>query len=63
MSNEAQIATGVGEDFEPAQDMVISKFDTLKVVADPTRLRILEVLIDQPLTVKQVARKLDIAPT
>jgi len=63
MSNEAQIVQSVGEDFEPAPEMVVSNFDTLKVVADPTRLRILEVLIEQPLTVKQVARKLEIAPT
>src|SRR6266513_2118828 len=63
MCKEAQIAQSVGEDFEPAPEMVVSNFDTLKVVADPTRLRILEVLIEQPLTVKQVARKLEIAPT
>jgi DNA-binding transcriptional ArsR family regulator len=63
MSNDVQIAPGVGEDFEPAEEMIVSNFDTLKVIADPTRLRILEVLIEQPLTVKQVARKLEIAPT
>src|SRR6266699_2543948 len=63
MSNGVQIPKGVDEEFEPAQEMVISNFDTLKVAADPVRLRIMEVLIDNPLTVKQVARKLESAPT
>ena len=29
MSNEAQIAQSVGEEFEPAQEMVVSNLDTL----------------------------------
>src|SRR5689334_5448431 len=63
MSNEAQIDPIVGEDFEPEQVMTIDDLETLKVAADPTRLRILEVLAEKPLTVKQVARKLDTTPT
>jgi DNA-binding transcriptional ArsR family regulator len=63
MSNEVQIEPASGEDFEPEQVMTISDLETLKVAADPTRLRILEVLTEKPLTVKQVARKLDTTPT
>jgi DNA-binding transcriptional ArsR family regulator len=63
MSNELQIGEIAGEDFEPAQQMTISNLETLKVAADPTRLRILEILTEKPLTVKQVAHKLDTTPT
>lgn len=63
MSNELQMGEIAGEDFEPAQQMTISNLETLKVAADPTRLRILEILTEKPLTVKQVARKLDTTPT
>jgi len=63
MSNELQIGGITGEDFEPAQQMTIANLETLKVAADPTRLRILEILAEKPLTVKQVARKLDTTPT
>jgi len=63
MSNELQIGEIAGEEFEPAQQMTISNLETLKVAADPTRLRILEILTEKPLTVKQVASKLDTTPT
>jgi len=63
MSNELQMGEIAGEKFEPAQQMTISNLETLKVAADPTRLRILEILTEKPLTVKQVAHKLDTTPT
>jgi DNA-binding transcriptional ArsR family regulator len=63
MPNDLQIGQQADTEFEPAQQMTISSLETLKVAADPTRLRILEVLTEKPLTVKQVARKLDTSPT
>nr|AIA16161.1 Helix-turn-helix domain protein [uncultured bacterium] len=53
----------VGEEFEPEKEFVLDSLEALKVTADPTRLRVLESLVEQPLTVKEVAKKLDIAPT
>lgn len=48
---------------QPKQEpiFIIRDLDTLKVIADPLRTQILEVLILQPLTVKQVAEKLGLA--
>jgi DNA-binding transcriptional ArsR family regulator len=63
MPNELQIDAVTGEEFAPAHEMTISSLETLKVAADPTRLRILEILTEKPLTVKQVARRLDTTPT
>lgn len=48
--------------FTPAERLIIKDLETLKVLADPLRLRILELLI-QPGTVKQIAEKLDMPPT
>ncbi len=49
-------------DFIPADVLTIEELDTLKVLADPLRLRIRE-LMQKPTTVKIVAEKLDIPPT
>lgn len=54
--------TPISEKFKPAEEFVISDLETLKVVADPLRLSILEFL-SKPGTVKQVAEKLDMPPT
>jgi DNA-binding transcriptional ArsR family regulator len=43
--------------------LTISDLDTLKVVADPLRLEIFELLRVEPRTVKDVAAALDIPPT
>jgi len=48
--------------FEPASEFVIDDLETLKVLADPLRLRLLE-LMGKPRTVKQIAADLDILPT
>ena len=48
--------------FEPAAELVIDDLDTLKVLADPLRLRILE-LFHTSRTVKQVAADLDMPAT
>jgi DNA-binding transcriptional ArsR family regulator len=41
---------------------IIRDLDTLKVVADPLRAQILEILIQRPATVKQIAEKLGLSP-
>lgn len=46
------------EDFQPVETFIISDLDTLRVAAEPLRMQILEVLIQQPLSVRQVAEKL-----
>lgn len=48
--------------FTPAVEQVISDLESLKVLADPLRLRILE-LLRKPGTVKRVAEKLGKPPT
>ncbi len=65
MSEDLQItqAQVVGEGFQPAEEMIISNVESMKVVADSNRLRIVEVLADKPLTVKQIAHQLGTSPT
>jgi len=48
--------------FKPAADQVISDLETLKVLADPLRLSIIE-LLTKPSTVKRVANKIGKPPT
>jgi DNA-binding transcriptional ArsR family regulator len=45
------------------QLFTIRDLETLKVVSDPMRIQIIEVLIPQALTVKQVADKLGLSPS
>lgn len=52
----------VTEEFQPAEEFIIDNLETLKVLADPLRLSILEYLA-KPGTVKQIAQKLDRPPT
>lgn len=48
--------------FTPASELVISDLETLKVLADPLRLSILEYLM-RPSTVKRIAEKINKPPT
>ena len=48
---------------KPQGTFIIKDRDTLKVVADPLRTQILEVMVSEPQTVKQVAGKLGLAPS
>jgi DNA-binding transcriptional ArsR family regulator len=48
--------------FTPADEFIIHDLETLKVVADPLRLNIIEYLIT-PSTVKEVAEKINKPPT
>ena len=52
----------VNETFEPSEEFIVADLDTLKVLADPLRLSILEYLA-QPGTVKQIAEKIGKPPT
>ena len=49
-------------DFVPREEFVVDDLDTLKVLADPLRLKIRELMVE-PTTVKQVAAALDLPPT
>lgn len=48
--------------FVPAEEFIITDLETLKVLADPLRLSIVEYL-NKPGTVKQIARKIGKPPT
>jgi DNA-binding transcriptional ArsR family regulator len=48
---------------EPQETFVISDLETLKVVSDPLRVQILELTLDQALTVKQIAQATDLTPS
>lgn len=54
--------TQESESFTPEHEYVISDLDTLKVIADPFRLQIIEIIFDHAHTVKQIAQKLDLPP-
>lgn len=60
MSDESQM---VEESFEPAKQYVVKDLETLKVISDTTRIRILEMLVEKACTVKELARALDLTPT
>lgn len=52
----------ISEKFIPAEELIISDLETLKVLADPLRISIMEYL-GKPGTVKEVAGKLGKPPT
>lgn len=52
----------ISEKFTPAKEFIVSDLETLKVLADPLRLSILQYL-NKPGTVKQIAEKIDKPPT
>jgi DNA-binding transcriptional ArsR family regulator len=53
----------MSEEFQPAEVITISDLETLKVMTDPLRLQILEICMEQPITVKQLAARLEMEPT
>jgi DNA-binding transcriptional ArsR family regulator len=59
MPEESQTAEG----FTPEAQLTISDLDLLRVIADPLRLRILELTVEHPRTVKQIAATLNIPAT
>jgi DNA-binding transcriptional ArsR family regulator len=46
----------------PDDELVIDDLETLKVLSDPLRLQLIELMGDEPRTVKQVAQQLDMTP-
>jgi DNA-binding transcriptional ArsR family regulator len=48
---------------QPDEEFVITNLETLKVISEPLRLQILELLADEPRTVKQLAAELNMAST
>lgn len=55
-------ANSTQDQYHIADKLVIENLETLKVVADPLRLRILDAFGDKPHTVKQIAKLLGIPP-
>jgi DNA-binding transcriptional ArsR family regulator len=55
-------ANAAQDQYHIADKLVIENLETLKVVADPLRLRILDAFGDKPHTVKQIAKVLGIPP-
>ncbi len=51
------------ETFTQAEEFVISDLDTLKVVSDPLRLQVIELIFDHAHTVKQIGKKLKLLPS
>lgn len=51
------------KDIQPTKAFLISDLETLKIVANPLRIQIIESLVPQPLTVAQVAERLGLAPS
>jgi DNA-binding transcriptional ArsR family regulator len=58
--------TGRSKPFKPAADFRITRLETVRVLADPLRLRIIEAMagrLDHPWSVKELARALGEPPT
>lgn len=51
------------EEFKPAPIMMVRDLETLKILADPLRNQILEILAPRKLTINQMAEKLGLAPS
>jgi len=46
--------------FQPAKEMLISDLEVVKVMSDPLRIQIIEAMMSEPITVKQVAAIVDV---
>ena len=46
----------------PEDELIIEDLETLKVLSDPLRMQIIELMGDQPRTVKQIAKQLEMTP-
>ena len=60
MAGQAQ---SVAQEFQPADKLTVTSLETVKVLSDPLRLQILEQMLGQPVTVKQLAAELKIPQT
>ena len=59
MSDEIQTI----ENYEPDAHYMVSDLEALKVISDPLRIQIMEVMLGGPYTVKQVSKLMEIPPT
>ncbi len=50
-------------DAAPQAELLVQDLDTLKTIIDPLRGQILELMVTRPLTVRQVAERLGLAPS
>ena len=55
MESSPAATTTTGDEFEPAKEFVVTDLETLRVVSDPLRIQLLELLVRGPRTVKQLA--------
>lgn len=55
--------TNTSTTFQPADEFIITSLETLKVFSDPLRQQIIEALIENTKTVKQIAAELSLVPT
>ena len=53
----------MNDKYNPAPVLMVKDLDTLKILADPLRNQILEILAPRELTVNQIADKLGLAPS
>lgn len=51
------------KEFKPAPYLMVKDLETLKIIADPLRNQIMEVLAPEKLTVNQIADRLGLAPS
>jgi DNA-binding Lrp family transcriptional regulator len=51
------------KEFKPAPFLMVKDLETLKIIADPLRNQIMEVLAPEKLTVNQIADRLGLAPS
>lgn len=51
------------EEFKPAPVLIIKDLETLKIMADPLRNQILEILAPEKQTINQIAEKLGLSPS
>ncbi len=49
--------------YKPVEELVIKDLETLKVISDPLRLQMLQLLTQHPRTVKDIAARLDMPAT
>lgn len=52
-----------GQELTPAAELLINDLETLKVVAEPLRMQLLELMLHQPRTAKQLAAALKVPQT
>ena len=53
----------MADEYKPAAVMMVHDLETLKILADPLRNQILEVLAPEKLTINQMAEKLGLSPS